>query len=129
MMRVVDVSKRNMLKLAAGAGAMAATARADNALPGPPALPYPDHMFTGRGETPLDTFGPDPIKQAAISIARAQLDRDSAALSRKRRSLERLKSVSPAWIEAQCEQIDRQQNALYRAFQEIVGDADDMIPF
>lgn len=58
----------------------------------------------------------DPVKQAAIDLAQQNLDKERAANERKRRSLSRLRSVSPAWIESQIEKLDQHDNVLWEAF-------------
>lgn len=114
----MSFSKRSLFRLAAGAGAAMTTARS-NARALPPAHPYPSQLLTGRGyadsmEACASVL--DPVKEAAVQLAQRKLDEDRAALERRRRSLARLRSVSPAWIEAQFEIIERQESALYEAF-------------
>jgi hypothetical protein len=113
------ISKRSILKGAIGAGAAASMARADvasNRLPLPTLRPRHD-----RAESMLEGCSTllDPVKQAAIDLAQQNLDRERAANERKRRSLSRLRSVSPAWIEAQLEKIDRHDNMLWEAFRKL----------
>lgn len=131
----MSVSKRGILRGAVGLVAASTAKAASNAqMPGPPMEPYPYRgMFAGRGRRleAADTIA-DPVnlaREAAIKLAREQLSKGQEALRRKKRSLERLKSVSPAWIDAQCERIDREEHSLWKAFQEVVGDADDELPF
>lgn len=111
---MVVASRRGLLSGAIGAG-LAANARTDTHtgrfLRGLPPMAYTG----GRAESAADMLL-DPIRQAAVEAARATLERDRAANERKRRSLLRLKSVSAAWIEAQCEMLDRADNLLWEAF-------------
>lgn len=104
----MSVSKRDMLRGAAGLGVMATSARADSAQE---MMPRHTSWF-GRGETAQGCINPmealDPLKQAAIAMAEEKMTRERDALRRKQRSLSRLRSVSPAWVEAQCEQLERQ---------------------
>lgn len=109
------LSKRSLFKFAAGAGAAMTTANgnARALVQMPPTSPYPSQIFAGRGENMLEGAASliNPVRQAAIDLAQQNLERDRAALERKRRSLGRLRSVSPAWVEAQFEMIEREDNA------------------
>lgn len=115
----MSVSKRALFKLAAGAGAAMTTAGARAAMP-LPSLPSTHGLFTGRGraESMVEACASvlDPIKQAAVDLAERKMREDRAALERKKRSLARLRSVSAAWVEAQFEIIERQDDAIYQAF-------------
>lgn len=117
------MNRREIFKGAAGAATEATLAGgsspAQNFPPQPPDL---TEAFRQVNQAPKELIHiPDPasaIKQAMFSKAREEAERQEQMLNRKRMSLQRLQSVSQAWIDSQMELCSKEQTAIWKRFEE-----------